>query len=42
MTYWTTGLSTIGTISFGAERVAGGSRVPKPATGTIASRIGGC
>ncbi len=34
--YWISGLSTIGSISFGLALVAGRKRVPMPATGKIA------
>src|SRR5687768_3734166 len=34
------GLSTIGSISFGLALVAGRKRVPRPATGNTAKRIG--
>src|SRR3989344_5934674 len=37
--YCTTGLSTIGNISFGCDFVAGRNRVPNPATGRMALRI---
>ena len=39
--YWTTGLSTTGSISFGTALVAGRKRVPMPATGKTALRTGG-
>jgi hypothetical protein len=35
-TYWISGLSTSGSISFGMALVAGNIRVPKPATGITA------
>jgi hypothetical protein len=35
------GLSTIGSISFGLALVAGKNRVPRPATGNTAARIFG-
>ena len=38
--YWMSGLSTIGSISFGLALVAGRKRVPRPATGNTAKRIG--
>jgi hypothetical protein len=38
--YWTSGLSTIGSISFGMAFVAGRKRVPRPATGNTAVRTG--
>src|SRR5580698_9408460 len=38
--YWTTGLSTTGSISFGTALVAGRKRVPIPATGKTALRTG--
>ena len=38
--YWISGLSTIGSISFGLALVAGRKRVPRPATGKTAKRIG--
>src|SRR6185295_232794 len=34
--YWISGLSTIGSISFGLALVAGRNRVPSPATGNTA------
>src|SRR6266702_2754771 len=34
--YWISGLSTIGSISFGLALVAGRKRVPRPATGKTA------
>src|SRR5215510_6296961 len=34
--YWISGLSTIGSISFGDALVAGRKRVPRPATGNTA------
>src|SRR2546425_12255657 len=34
--YWISGLSTIGSISFGLALVAGRKRVPSPATGNTA------
>ena len=37
--YWMSGLSTIGSNSFGIALVAGKNRVPKPATGNTALRI---
>ena len=37
--YWMSGLSTIGSISFGEALVAGRKRVPRPATGKTALRI---
>src|SRR5712672_2009573 len=40
MTYWMTGLSTSGSISFGCAFVAGRNRVPRPAAGKTAFRIG--
>src|SRR5712671_6093272 len=40
MAYWMTGLSTTGSISFGIALVAGRKRVPRPATGKIALRMG--
>src|SRR5437868_2515795 len=39
--YWMTGLSTTGNISFGTALVAGRNRVPIPATGKTALRMGG-
>jgi hypothetical protein len=39
-TSWITGRSTIGSISFGIALVAGKNRVPRPATGKTAFRIG--
>ncbi len=39
-TYWTAGLSTIGSISFGWDLVTGNKRVPYPATGITAFDIG--
>src|SRR5712672_3537071 len=39
--YWITGLSTTGSISLGTALVAGRNRVPIPATGKTALRIGG-
>src|SRR3954464_10862178 len=38
--YWMSGLSTTGSISFGLALVAGKKRVPRPATGNTAVRIG--
>src|SRR5919109_215838 len=38
--YWMSGLSTIGSISFGLALVAGRKRVPRPATGNTANRTG--
>src|SRR5260370_24156437 len=38
-TYWTIGLRATGSISLGCDLVAGSSRVPTPATGTIALLI---
>src|SRR5580692_8556345 len=38
--YWISGLSTTGSISFGLALVAGRKRVPRPATGNTAVRIG--
>jgi hypothetical protein len=38
--YWISGLSTTGSISFGLALVAGKKRVPRPATGKTADRIG--
>src|SRR5262245_31028652 len=38
MTYWIVGLSTIGSISFGCDFVAGRNRVPRPAAGMTAFR----
>src|SRR5881397_235045 len=38
-TYCTTGFRATGSISFGCDLVAGSSRVPAPATGTIALLI---
>jgi hypothetical protein len=38
--YWISGLSTIGSISFGMAFVAGRNRVPRPATGNTALRTG--
>src|SRR5579863_3350694 len=38
--YWISGLSTIGSISLGDALVAGRKRVPRPATGNTAVRIG--
>jgi hypothetical protein len=35
-TYWITGVSIIGSISFGIDLVAGRNRVPRPAAGIIA------
>ena len=40
MTYWIAGLSTRGSISFGTALVAGRKRVPSPAAGKMALRIG--
>src|SRR5215510_12659948 len=37
--YWMSGLSTIGSISFGLALVAGRNRVPRPATGNTAVLI---
>src|SRR6187397_1879198 len=37
--YWISGLSTIGSISFGLAFVAGRKRVPRPATGNTAALI---
>ena len=37
-TYWISGLSTTGNISFGMALVAGSIRVPRPATGSTALR----
>ena len=37
-TYWSVGLSTIGSISLGVAFVAGRKRVPSPAAGTTALR----
>src|SRR5689334_2805248 len=37
--YWISGLSTMGSISFGLALVAGRKRVPRPATGKTALRI---
>jgi hypothetical protein len=37
--YWISGLSTIGSISFGEALVAGRKRVPRPATGNTAVRM---
>src|SRR4030095_2776367 len=37
--YWISGLSTIGSISFGLALVAGRNRVPRPATGNTAVLI---
>ena len=39
--YWMIGLSTSGSISFGCALVAGRNRVPRPAAGNTALRIGG-
>ena len=41
-TYWTSGLSMRGSISFGDDLVAGRKRVPSPATGKIAFRTFFC
>jgi hypothetical protein len=38
--YWISGLSTMGSISFGLALVAGRKRVPRPATGKTAVSIG--
>src|SRR5580658_7585288 len=38
--YWMTGLSTTGSISLGMALVAGRKRVPMPATGKTALRMG--
>ena len=38
--YWMIGLSTRGSISFGCALVAGRKRVPRPAAGNTALRIG--
>src|SRR6185295_5722035 len=38
--YWISGLSTMGNISLGLALVAGRKRVPRPATGKTAARIG--
>src|SRR6267154_6857837 len=38
-TYWTIGFRATGSISLGCDLVAGSSRVPTPATGTIALLI---
>src|SRR6202045_2972317 len=38
--YWISGLSTTGSISFGIALVAGRKRVPRPATGKMALRMG--
>src|SRR5216684_1895634 len=38
-TYWTIGFRATGSISLGCDLVAGNSRVPTPATGTIALLI---
>jgi hypothetical protein len=38
-TYWMSGLSTRGSISFGCALVAGRKRVPSPAAGKTALRI---
>src|SRR5688572_30246199 len=38
--YWISGLSTMGSISLGLALVAGRNRVPRPATGNTAARIG--
>src|SRR5215475_7353333 len=38
--YWISGLSTTGSISLGLALVAGRKRVPRPATGNTAVRIG--
>src|SRR5579863_9437141 len=38
--YWIRGLSTMGSISLGDALVAGRKRVPRPATGKTAVRIG--
>jgi len=38
--YWMSGLSTMGSISFGFALVAGRNRLPMPATGKTALRIG--
>src|SRR5213596_2040353 len=38
--YWISGRSTIGSSSFGIALVAGRNRVPSPATGNTAFRIG--
>ena len=37
--YWISGLSTIGSISFGCALVAGRNRLPRPATGNTAFLI---
>jgi hypothetical protein len=37
--YWISGLSTMGSISFGLALVAGRKRVPRPATGKTAVLI---
>src|SRR5881296_1976007 len=39
-TYWIIGLSTSGSISFGCALVAGRNRVPSPAAGNTALRMG--
>src|SRR5688572_26617505 len=39
--YWISGLSTMGSISFGLALVAGRNRVPRPATGKTAVLISG-
>ena len=38
--YWMSGLSTIGSISFGLALVTGRNRVPRPATGNTAGFYG--
>src|SRR3954466_1805940 len=40
--YWISGLSTIGSISFGLALVTGRNRLPKTATGKTAFRSLGC
>src|SRR6186713_3352361 len=40
--YWISGLSTMGSISFGLALVAGRKRVPRPATGNTATSIRLC
>src|SRR5713226_7271471 len=41
ITYWITGRSTIGSISFGTDFVTGRNRVPYPAAGITAFRTRG-
>src|SRR5690349_12628476 len=40
--YWISGLSTIGSISFGLALVTGRKRLPRPATGKTAFVMGSC